>query len=367
MKILLLTTHIDIGGIGCYTFSLAKSLKKKGHTVLVVSSSGNLVGELDKEGISHIKIDIDTRSELSPRVSLAIFKLRTIVNGQGIEVIHAQTRVTQVVAEGASRLTRVPYVTTCHGFFRARWGRRTFGCWGDRVIAISEAVREHLVNDLGVKKQRVALVHNGVDIARFSHPHSEEEKEQFRAQAGLSNAPLIGIIARLSPVKGHKYLLTAVKEVVNYRPEIQLLIVGDGPCREELLEQTAALGLGGNVVFLDSTFDTAKPLSVIDIFTLPSLQEGLGLSIMEAQAAGVPVIASNVGGIYTIIKDNENGLLIPPKDSSGLASAIMKLMDSPWLAKKMGERGRELVSKNFSLDKMTQRIEEIYRQCVEKE
>ncbi len=365
MKILLLTTHLNLGGIGCYTLSLAKSLKKHGHNVLVVSSGGDLVSELNREGITHIKIDINTKSELSPRVFLAVFRLRSIINKEGIEIIHAQSRVTQVVADRVAKLSRAPYVTTCHGFFRPHWARRVFGCWGDRVIAISEAVREHLVNDLRVKKEKIALVHNGVDIAKFSHLYSEDEKEKFRAEAGLGSGPVMGIIARLSPVKGHKYLLAAMREVVNLRPDAQLLIVGEGPSKEGLLNQTIILGLKKNVIFLGSTLDTTKPLSVIDIFALPSLKEGLGLSIMEAQAAGIPVIASNVGGIYTIIKDNENGLLIPPKDSLSLAQAIMKLINNPKLAKKMGERGREIIREKFSLDKMTEKIEEVYIQCVE--
>ncbi len=365
MKILLLTTHLNIGGIGCYTLSLAKSLKKRGHSILVVSSGGDLVGELNREEIVHLKIDINTKSELSPKVFLAVIRLRSIVKRQEIELIHAQSRVTQVVTAAVARGSRVSFVSTCHGFFKPRWGRKVFGCWGDKVIAISEAVREHLVNDLRVKKGSVALVHNGVDIEKFSRFYSEEEKERFRAEAGLGNGLIVGIIARLSPVKGHKYLLAAMREVVNLKPDVQLLIVGEGPCQKELLSQTQLLGLKNNVVFLDATFDTTKLLSVMDIFALPSLQEGLGLSIMEAQAAGIPVVASNVGGIYTIIKDDQSGLLLPPGDSASLAEAILKLMDNPGRAKEMGEKGREVIRERFSLDKMARDIEGVYKQCVE--
>lgn len=365
MKILLLTTHLNLGGIGCYTLSLAKSLKKRGHNTLVVSGGGDLVSEVNRCGITHIKININTKSELSPKVFLAIFKLHSIVKGEGIELIHAQNRVAQVIADRVAKSNRVPYVTTCHGFFRPHWARRVFGCWGDKVVAISEAVREHLVNDLKVKKEKITLVHNGVDIAKFSHFYSEAEKEKFRNQAGLRNGPVVGIIARLSLVKGHRYLLAAMREVVNLKPDAQLLIIGEGSLKEELLNQTKMLGLKENVVFFGSIFDTTLALSVMDIFALPSLKEGLGLSIMEAQAAGIPVIASNVGGIYTIIKDNENGFLVPPEDSLSLARAIIRLMDDPKLAKKMGDRGREIIQRKFSLDEMVKRIEEVYKQCVE--
>lgn len=365
MKILFLTTHLNLGGISSYTFSLAKSLKRRGHHILIASSGGAIVNEVKRQGITHITININTKSELSPKVPLAIFKLRSIIKSEGIEIIHAQTRVAQVIAEGLAKLNCVPYVSTCHGFFRPHWARRVFGCWGSRVIAISEAVREHLVNDLKVKKESVVLVYNGVDIARFSQGLSESEKEKFRNQAGLGDGPLIGIIARLSPVKGHKYLLEAMRKVVDLKPAAQLLIIGDGTLKEELLNQVISLGLKENVIFLGSLVDTAKPLSLIDIFVLPSLKEGLGISILEAQAAGVPVVASDVGGIYTIIKDNENGFLVPSRDSLSLAAAIIKLINNPTLANKMSEVGRRLMREEFSLDEMAKRIEEVYIQCIE--
>lgn len=364
MKILFLTTHLNLGGIGSYTLSLAKSLKRRGHEILIASSGGAMVNEVEQEGIMHIMVKINTKSELSPKVPLAIFKLRSIIKREGIEIIHAQTRVAQVIAEGLARLNCAPYVSTCHGFFRPHWARRVFGCWGSRVIAISEAVREHLVNDLKVRKENVVLVHNGVDIAKFSQGLSENEKEKFRNQAGVGSWPLIGIVARLSPVKGHKYLLEAMRKVVDSKPAAQLLIIGDGSLKEELINQVVSLGLKENVVFLGSLVDTAKPLSLIDVFVLPSLKEGLGISILEAQAAGVPVVASDVGGIYTIIKDNKNGFLVPPRDSLSLAAAIIKLIDNPILVKKMSEAGRRLMREEFSLGEMAKRIEGVYSQCI---
>ena len=157
MKILLLTTHLNIGGISTYVLSLAKALKAKGHDVFVASSGGTLVAELTTGGVSHLKIDIRTKSEISPKVFKAIFDIYRIAKRLDIDVIHAQTRVTQVVGFFASRLCRKKLVTTCHGFFRKNIGRTLFPGWGDRVIAISEAVQEHLVKDFHVKKSRISM------------------------------------------------------------------------------------------------------------------------------------------------------------------------------------------------------------------
>ena len=129
MKILLLTSHLNFGGISIYTFSLAKGLKDKGNDVLVGSSGGDLVPQLLNIGIRHIKIPVNTKSEIGPKAMLSVFKLRKILKEEKVELIHAQTRVTQVVASNLSRFFKIPYVTTCHGFFKPHGGRLIFPCW----------------------------------------------------------------------------------------------------------------------------------------------------------------------------------------------------------------------------------------------
>ncbi len=179
--------------------------------------------------------------------------------------------------------------------------RKIFPCWGDYSIAISEAVRAHLVNDLGVRKEKVAVVHNGVEIERFSpDKFTQAQKIKFKQEYALpAEAAVVGTIARLSSVKGQRYLITAMQKVTAVFPEAQLLLVGEGPEKEKLLEQTKKLRLENNVTFASSTLDTCLPLSIMDVFVFPSILEGLGLAIIEAQAMALPVVATDVGGIYT--------------------------------------------------------------------
>ena len=364
MKILLLTTHLDFGGISIYCISLAKALKDRGHDVRIASGGGVLLSELNNYGIQHIQLNIRTKSELSPLLWKSRIRLMETFKEWRPDVMHAQTRVTQVLAWMVYKKTRIPYMSTCHGFFRPHYGRKIFGFWGKKVIAISDAVREHLVNDLKVKKEKVYLINNGIDIKKFDTIVTEKEKKAYKSRIGIKTGPVVGIIARLSPVKGHKYLLMAGKELLKQFPNLEILIIGDGPSKKELVDAVMAYGLGKCTYIEESTIDTRVPLSVMDVFVLPSIQEGLGLSVLEAMAAGVPVVGSNVGGVYSLIKDGQTGFLVPSKDPAALASAIARLLSDKKSALSMASAAREMVKEKFSLEGMAEKVELVYKEAV---
>lgn len=365
MKILLITSHLRMGGIGVYVVTLAKALKSNGHKVFVASSGGELTQRLRMEQIPHIAVNLDTKFEFNPRIVSALYKLLWFVLDEEIEIIHTHTRASSVVGHFLSGLTKIPYVSTCHGFFKPRLGRRLFGCWGKRVIAISEAVREHLVNDFKIKKSKIALISNGIDINAFSKYYGPHQIAEIRQNIGLKSGPVVGTVARLSPVKGHKYLINAMKIVIDKKPEAQLLIVGEGPEEDSLRILVEQLGLTDSVAFMDSVIDTTLVLAVMDVFVLPSVAEGLGLALIEALAYKRPVIASDVGGIYSIVKDGITGLLVPPRCVEKLAEVIVKLLEDRELAKRLGENGRRLVEKEFSISQMRDDIEGVYKQVLE--
>lgn len=363
MKILLLTTHLNIGGIGTYTVSLAKALKVKGEDVIVASSGGVLGPELATAGISHIKLDVLTKSELSPKVFGEIFEVRGIVKKMGIDVIHAQTRVTQVIGFFASKLSRAGFVTTCHGFFRKNVGRTFLPAWGDRVIAISEAVQEHLVKDFHVSRDRISLIYNGINAKKYIRDFKEGEKDDLRDKFGIrKDHSVIGTVARFTPDKGHDVLLRALYEILKQKPNVQLVFVGDGKERSKAVDLTQRLGLADNVIFVKSQINTANILSVMDVFMFtPERKEGLGIAVLEAMAAGKPVVATNVGGISSIVKDGVNGFLVEPSRHELLVEPTIRLLKDRELYQKMAQAAREAVIQKFSINGMADKVEAVYR------
>ena len=359
MKILFLTTHMNTGGITRYLLTLTKFFQKKGHQVYVVSSGGNAVAELEKEGARHEHLNIRTKSELSPKIYWNVGKVCDIVRREGIDVVHAQTRVTQVLASWVRRLTGTAYLSTCHGFFKPRWSRKLFPCWGRAVIAISAPVRRHLQDDLKVPAEKVVLIPNGVDVEEFA-PGSEHTRREKRRELGLADGPVLGIIARLSDVKGHDVLVRSFQRVIARFPEAQLLIAGQGKEENALKRLVRTLNLEEHVRFYPLVEQASGLLALFDVFVMPSRQEGLGLAIMEAQACGVPVVASRVGGIPDLIADRRTGILVPPGEPELLAEAIVTVLSDGKLARTIGANAREFIVQNFSAEKMAEETLKAY-------
>jgi len=364
MNILYLTTHLNIGGITSYVFSLSKGLKKRGHNVYIASGGGELLERFYAEGIPCVTIPIRTKSEAHiPKILASLTRALSVAREKNIQVIHSNTRVTQVLGSLLHTRSGIAHISTCHGFFRPRLFRRLFPCWGLRVIAISEAVKNHLVQDFGVPKESIAVVHNGIDIRRFKY-RNFKPRAQAKKEFGLDEGPVVGIIGRLSDVKGHIYLIEAMQSVLKEIPAAQLFIVGEGRMECHLRDKSARLGIEGRVRFVRSVLDTAAALCAMDVFVMPSLEEGLGLSLMEAMAAGIAVIGSRIGGIPSLIQHGQNGLLVEPADSRQLSSAILQVLRDQSAAEAMASRAQAFIEENFSEEEMVIQTEGVYLECV---
>lgn len=363
MNILYLTNHLNIGGITSYVLSLCKGLKKRGHNIYLASYGGDLLGVFKQEGVTYISIPLNTKKELSPNILISKMKLSNLAKQFAIDIIHSNSRTTQVLGCLLSLAIGIPHISTCHGFFKARILRKIFPCWGKKVIAISESVKVHLMRDFRVKEENIRVVSNGIDVNRFKE-EIKTQREQIKKGLGLSDGPVIGIVARLSEEKGHIYLIEAMRIVVDEIPKAQLLIVGDGRMKETLVNLTKAKGLENNIFFLPSVRDTKIPLSVMDIFVLPSLKEGLGLALMEAMASGICVIGSDIGGIRSLIQDGYNGRLVKPMNSPALTNAIIELLQDEDRRESFGREAQTFISQNFSLEKMVLETERVYLECL---
>lgn len=360
---MLLTSHLKIGGIPVYTVTLANCLRKKGHTVFVASSGGQLKGELSA-GITHIDVPLKTHSVLSPKIWTAIFKLRRLIKKEKIDIIHAHTRVAHFTAHVLSRMTGVPYVATWHGFYRPHFFRKFIPCWGEKTIAISKGVLRHLVDDFNREETKVRLIFNGVDASKFKNDYTEDQRQVIKRKYGLKNGPIVGIICRIAGDKGHAFLIEAFKGALSQVPEAQLIIVGEGKLKNDLKSRVARLGIGEAVYFFDGTLNPREFLAVMDVFTMPSIEEGFGIAAVEAMLMGVPVVTTSVGGFRSVLNEGEFGIMVEPRDVSGLRDAIVKMLTDRAFAGKIAQAAQRHAALNFSAERMTAQTEDVYAEVI---
>ncbi|MDD5045003.1 MAG: glycosyltransferase family 4 protein [Candidatus Omnitrophica bacterium] len=363
MNILFLANHLNTGGITSYLLTLSAGLEKRGHRVFIASSGGDRENDFLGQGAVLLKVPLRTKSEASPGVIFSLFRILPVLKKEKIDLIHANTRVTQALAFWLYKFSRVPYVSTCHGFFRPSLHRKLFPFWGKKVIAISDSVSEHLIKDFKIDPEKVKLIYNGIDVEKFRE-QARDSVEAAKKNLGLKAGPVVGIIARLSEVKGHIYLIQAFKEVLRSRPDAQLFIVGEGKTHKELVDAVATLGMLESVKFVPRIDDTRKALMAMDIFVMPSLAEGLGLALMEAMASGLAAVASDIGGLRNLISDHQNGILVKPEDPAGLARAILELLNDAAKRKSYADRARKFILENFSQDKMVTETLNLYQACL---
>ena len=365
MRVLIITTHLNTGGIGIYTTNLARYLAKRNIEVTVASSGGELLGRLLDNNIKHIDLDIRTKASFGIKTWKAVPKVLRMVRENNIDVIHAQTRVSQVVSCVVSKLSKVPYVTTCHGFFKhQRLGRRIFPCWGDKSIAISKSVEEHLVKDFNVLRENVSMIYNGIETDRYREKRGKDP--ELMRKLGLGDDDfIIGSVGRHSPVKGYKYLIGAFKDVLDKHREAKLLLVGDGPEKNSLIKRVKELDIRESVIITPGGDEAIeKYYALIDIFCLPSLHEGLGLSLMEAMASGNSCVATNVGGLKELIEDGEDGLLVRKENYGVLSDTILRLMENESLREKIASCAREKALNNFSMEENIAKTIEVYKEVT---
>jgi len=233
----------------------------------------------------------------------------------------------------------------------------------DKIVTVSKNLKNRLINEIKIKPEKIIHIPNGVDTNKFNIYRKEFTRKKF----GFKKEDfIIGIVARLDSIKNHKTLFFAFKEIVKNYPQVKLIIVGDGPLREELKEKSYQLGIKNKVIFMGERDNVPEILKTFDIFVLPSLNEGMSNTILEAMATGIPVIASNVGGNPELVIDGETGFLFPTNDVESLVQKIKTYILYPELEQKHGYNARKRVEEKFSLDQMVRRYEELYVELVER-
>lgn len=221
------------------------------------------------------------------------------------------------------------------------------------VVANSKAAVEQLQRE-GVERTRIALIPNGIDLAAFAPPPARVIVRK------------IAMVANLRPEKGHDLLIDAAPAILAREPEAEFFIAGDGPLRQALETRATGRGVASRFHFLGQCNDVPALLATSDLFVLPSRSEAFPNAVIEAMAAGLPVVASEVGGIPELVKSGVTGMLVPPGDAAALARSVLDLMDRPGFAAALGEAARARIEQEFSFDRMVGGFERVYAAGLEK-
>jgi glycosyltransferase involved in cell wall biosynthesis len=232
----------------------------------------------------------------------------------------------------------------------------------DCVLVNAEAIRESLIQQ-GYAPSKIVVIRNGIALSNFAR---RERNAELRRELGITpSARLVAVFSRLNPMKGVEYFLDAAIILAERFPDVRFLVAGDGGSRQELEDRVRRLGFGSRIVFTGFRSDVRELLSEAAISVLPSLSEGTSNTLLESMAAGIPVVATQVGGNPEVIEDGISGLLVPVRDSAALATAVGRLLEDEELASQLGQAGMRRVSELFSLNGSVQQTEHLYQRLVE--
>jgi len=295
----------------------------------------------------------------------AILRLAWAMKRKKCLLVHFHDAHSAAVGSVAASLAKVPFrIITRRVDFPLKknyFSRRKYMKNIDVIIAISEGVKKVLVEG-GVDPENVEVISSGIDFSSFEEDSSALTSKDYlhREFSFAVDDYLVGIVAHLADHKGHQYLIQATKILKQQAPKIKTIIVGEGPLSMELDRQAKELDVEDIVFFLGFRKDIPKILSSLDLFVLSSHLEGMGSSILDAMASRLPVVATKVGGIPEVVINGETGLLVPPRNPSALARAILMLYSNKTLASRLGQKGYELVHRKFSAEAMADKVVRLY-------
>lgn len=358
LNILQILPQLNFGGVETGTINLAKRLVKMGHKAVMVSGGGKQRDTLAKFGIVHYTLPVHKKSPFS--IVYSIKKLKEIIKEERIDIVHARSRVPAIIGGISSYLSEIPFITTCHGYY----SKHIFSyamTWGKFVIVISNSVGRHMLDDFGLPLERMRLIWRGVDLEQF---HFREPQIQDK------NIYTIGMIGRITPLKGHKFFIKSLLMVSKVMPNIKVLIVGDAPenkvkFKEELKGLVNRLELDKNVEFVGEFGNIHQIMSRLDLLVLATIApEAFGRVIIEAFASGVPVVATNVGGVLDVIEDGKDGILVPPQEPREMAEAILRVLKNDKLRFSLVKEARKTAQIKFNLDTMVEETLRVYEETV---
>lgn len=347
-QILLLAPPFEARGICAYTVRLARGLRKRGWTNSIVTSDGQQLTPA-------VRTELNVQEWRCAELPLA-GQLHAWWRGPGLrpQLLHAQTPRMLRLANELARHWRVPYVLTVHHLpsqSRLPIDRQ----WCRRVIAANSTVAAELSTHFGVPASLVTEIPPGVE------PCCDSSRP---VPLSPGHVPVIGAAGPLESDKGLIWFLGAARRVLDVHREVEFVIAGAGPEETNLRRLARELKLATNVTFAPYVPDFQTPLRAMDVYCLPAVRQGLSATLLEAMALGLPIVASTVGGIDDVIDHEVTGLLTPPQDLEALTAAFLRLVRNPAEAQRLGGAGKELVAREFGVERMLDQTLALYQEVL---
>lgn len=349
--VLLLADSFSLRGTSSYTLRLSEQLPQHGFRTEVVCPCARMV-------------KLDRRDELPiqeyPHLLTPFFGQvvrRWLLNDLCEDppaLIHIQSRQLLPLGTWLAGRLGCPFLLTMQDFLKPRERLPFSQVWGHHIITVSEAVRSELLQRTRLSPEICSVIPSGVDVL------AEPPRPIFESH----RTPVIGSAGPLESVKGFPYFLGAAQRVAAADVAAEFLVAGAGPEEANLRRLARELEIADRVTFVPNVLDLSQSLSAMDIFCLPSLRQGLGTLMLEAMALGRPVIASQVDGVDSIVRDNETGLLVPPSNSEALASRMLELLRDPFRARHLADAASQMVRRDFSTAQMTQKTVAVYEKVL---
>lgn len=367
LKVLQVIGGGEIGGAERHLLTLMRLMDRERFTPeLLCLCEGPFAGLCREEGITTHEVVMRHKLDLA-----TVTPIRHLIREQNIDIVHTHGVRANLVARMAGRSENVPVVTTFHSVLRydysssaealvARALTRLTNSRTDTFIAISGAIKEDLMS-MGVSSEQIEVIYNGLDVSLLTPGDSPDT---VRKNLGITPGQrVVALVGRLHAVKGHIFLLQAAQRIVTQHDDVVFLLVGEGPERRAIEKTITELGLEDKVIMTGFYPNISELYPIMDMLCLPSLMEGMGLVLLEAMYFGVPVVATQVGGIPEVIIDGKSGLLVDPGNSEALTMAITWLLDTPDLQRQLIEGGRRR-AQEFTVENMVRHTERVYTDLI---
>jgi|LSQX01.3.fsa_nt_gb glycosyltransferase involved in cell wall biosynthesis len=364
IKVMQVLSDTNIGGAGKWILNLLEYINKKEFDISVAIPRGSLLKkELEKQGA--LIIEIPGKGDSTFEAS-AVRYLYKYFKENKIDIVHSHASMSARIAGKLAGVKSIVYTRHCmESKTEGRIGKlanKTINMHlSNKVVAVSKSVKENLILS-GVPEHRIELIYNGVKPLNLN---SEEKNQLVKANMGIEeNEVVVGIVARLEEIKGHKYFIKAAHKVLKENPSVKFIIVGSGSLEDDLKKLTSELGINNKVIFTGHLEDTTDIVNIMDINVLSSLSEALSLSLIEAMSLGKPCITTKTGGNPEVITGGLSGMLVSVKDEEALANSMLNLINNKDLREVMGKKGKEVMLDKFTVKGMTKKIENLYRNLI---